>query len=34
MSSSYQFFVLMVFFVCMQTGGAEIKVPYVENPEL
>ena len=31
-----QFFVLMVLFVCMQwhTVGAEIKVPYVENPEL
>ena len=36
MSSFYQLFVLVVLFVCLQwhTVGAEIKVPYVENPEL
>ena len=36
MSSSCQLFVLVVLFVCLQwhTVGAEIKVPYVENPEL
>ena len=36
MSSSYQLFVFVVLFVCLQwhTVGAEIKVPYVENPEL
>ena len=36
MSSSCQLFVLVVLFVCQQwhTVGAEIKVPYVENPEL
>ena len=36
MSSSYQLFVLVVLFVCLQwhTVGAEIKVPYDENPEL
>ena len=38
-SSTYQFFVLiklMALFVCLQwhTVGAEIKVPYLENPEL
>ena len=32
----YQLFVLVVLFVCLQwhTVGAEIKVPYVGNPEL
>ena len=36
MSSFYQLFVLVVLFVSLQwhTVGAEIKVPYVENPEL
>ena len=36
MSSSCQLFVLVVLFVCLQwhTVCAEIKVPYVENPEL
>ena len=36
MSSFYQLFVLVVLFVCLQWHivGAEIKVPYVENPEL
>ena len=36
MSSSCQLFILVVLFVCLQwhTVGAEIKVPYVENPEL
>ena len=34
--SSCQLFVVVVLFVCLQwhTVGAEIKVPYVENPEL
>ena len=36
MSSSYQLFVLVVLFVCLQWHAvcAEIKVTYVENPEL
>ena len=36
MSSSCQLFILVVLFVYLQwhTVGAEIKVPYVENPEL
>ena len=34
--ASCQLFVVVVLFVCLQwhTVGAEIKVPYVENPEL
>ena len=36
LKSSCQLFVSVVLFVCLQwhTVGAEIKVPYVENPEL